>query len=129
MTFNRLNTALHPKFKLKHWSQGCCCNWQFIWKKKYPCLKMDYPCTLVSSPCGVHWVWVDVPQEDEWGRSETEEMFLQKDGKNQLSIRRESWHVFILSFSDTLPVFSTAKPSSSEASVDHWSRHWSFESW
>lgn len=84
-----------PEFKLKHWSQGCCWNWHFIWKKKYPCLKMDYPCTLVNSPYDVHWVWLDVPRKDEWGRIDAEEM---RDGITQLCISRESWHIFILSF-------------------------------
>lgn len=87
-----------PKFKLKHWCQGCCWNWHFIWKKKYPCLKMAHPCTLVNSPYDVHGVWLDVQRKDERGRSDTEEMFLQGDGRTQLYLRRESWHVFILSF-------------------------------
>lgn len=55
----------HPKFKLKHWSQGCCWNWHFIWKKKYPCLKMDHSCTLVTFAYDVHGVWLDVPRKDE----------------------------------------------------------------
>lgn len=87
----------HPKFKLKHWSQGCCWNWQFIWKRKYPCLKMDHPCTSVNSPViSIGWDWMCQGKRRGVGMV-LKGCFYRGMGKINCTFG-ESWHVFILSF-------------------------------